>query len=114
MHTMTLQAQTLPEPLPDNPLQLVADWLAQAWEDALQPNPNSMVLATVDANNQPAARVVLCKELVADPGYLTFYTNYESRKGHDLAHNRRAAVNFHWDHRHRQVRLEGQVQRLTA
>ena len=40
-----------------------------------------MVLATADANHQPSARVVLCKELVADPGYVTFYTNYESQKG---------------------------------
>ena len=43
-----------------------------------------------DRRREPStvARVVLCKELVADPGYVTFYTNYESQKGHDLAHNR--------------------------
>src|SRR6267154_79495 len=73
--------ETLPEPLPANPLQLAADWLAQARADAAQPNPNSMVLATVDGRGQPSARVVLCKDIAAEAGFITFYTNYLSRKG---------------------------------
>lgn len=105
--------ETLPEPLPANPLILVSEWLAQARIDAKQPNPNSMVLATVDARGQPSARVVLCKEIAPDPGYILFYTNYQSRKGRDLAQNPRAAVVFHWDHRHRQVRAEGRVTPLA-
>jgi pyridoxamine 5'-phosphate oxidase len=104
--------ETLPDPLPENPLTVAAEWLAQARTDSKQPNPNSMVLATVDADGQPSARVVLCKEISADAGYILFYTNYQSRKGRELADNPRAAVVFHWDHRHRQVRAEGRVEPL--
>jgi pyridoxamine 5'-phosphate oxidase len=109
----TFWTETLPEPLPDNPLLTAAEWLRQAQADAAQPNPNAMVLATVDARGFPSARVVLCKEINPDPGFISFYTNYESRKGNELAGNPRAAVVFHWDHRHRQIRIEGAVQRLT-
>jgi pyridoxamine 5'-phosphate oxidase len=68
-----------------------------------------MTLATVDATGQPSARIVLCKDIVAAEGYVAFYTNYHSRKGRDLAENPRAAIVLHWDHMHRQVRMEGQV-----
>jgi pyridoxamine 5'-phosphate oxidase len=105
--------ETLPDPLPDNPLILASEWLAQARIDAAQPNPNSMVLATVDARGQPSARVVLCKEIRPDPGFILFYTNYQSRKGRELVDNPQAAVVFHWDHRHRQVRAEGRVTPLS-
>jgi pyridoxamine 5'-phosphate oxidase len=99
--------------LPANPLDLAAQWLAQARIDAAQPNPNAMVLATADRRGQPSARVVLCKEIAAEAGFILFYTNYESRKGLELRENPRAAVVFHWDHRHRQVRAEGQVVPLS-
>jgi pyridoxamine 5'-phosphate oxidase len=105
--------ETLPEPLPANPLRVAAEWLEQAQIDAAQPNPNAMVLATVDARGQPSARVVLCKEICATDGFIVFYTNYQSRKGRELAANPRAAVVFHWDHRHRQVRAEGRVEPLS-
>lgn len=105
--------ETLPDPLPSNPLQVASQWLAQAQSDAAQPNPNAMVLATVDGRGQPSARVVLCKDIGVDAGYITFYTNYESRKGRELEANPRAAVVFHWDQRHRQVRAEGRVVRLA-
>jgi pyridoxamine 5'-phosphate oxidase len=105
--------ETLPDPLPANPLQLVADWLAQARSEAAQPNPNAMVLATVDGRGQPSARVVLCKDIAAEAGFITFYTNYLSRKGRELEMNPRAAAVFHWDHRHRQVRAEGRVARMS-
>lgn len=105
--------ETLPDPLPANPLQTASDWLAQARTDAAQPNPNAMVLATVDASGQPSARVVLCKDILAAEGSILFYTNYLSRKGRDLAAEPRAALVFHWDHRHRQIRAEGVVERLS-
>jgi pyridoxamine 5'-phosphate oxidase len=111
--TPTVWTETLPDNLPDNPLRVVADWLAQARADAAQPNPNAMVLATVDARGWPSARVILCKDIAVDAGYIAFYTNYESRKGRELALNPRAALVFHWDHRHRQVRAEGVVERLS-
>jgi pyridoxamine 5'-phosphate oxidase len=105
--------ETLPDPLPGNPLLVTAQWLAQARLDAAQPNPNAMVLATVDDRGCPSARVVLCKEIDTQAGYIVFYTNYQSRKGQELLSNRRAAVVFHWDHRHRQVRAEGRVEVLS-
>src|SRR5258708_10258456 len=104
---------TLPDPLTGNPLNLLAQWLAQAQADAAQPNPNAMVLATVDDRGYPSARVVLCKEINAQAGYIVFYTNYRSRKGRELEAKHRAAVVFHWDHRHRQVRAEGRVESLS-
>jgi pyridoxamine 5'-phosphate oxidase len=110
----TFWTENLPDPLPGNPLEIAARWLAQARADANQPNPNAMVLATADATGQPSARVVLCKDIVADPGYIVFYTNYRSRKGSELSANPRAAVVFHWDHVHRQVRIEGQVAESPA
>jgi len=111
--TRAVWTETLPDPLPANPIALAADWLKQAQLDAAQPNPNAMVLATVDGNGQPSARVVLCKEIAAASGCIFFYTNYQSRKGRELTANPRAAVTFHWDHRHRQVRAEGRVARLS-
>ena len=71
-----------------------------------------MVLATADENGQPSARVVLCKDIVPETGHIVFYTNYQSRKGRELRKNPRAAIVFHWDHRHRQVRAEGHVEPL--
>jgi pyridoxamine 5'-phosphate oxidase len=109
----TFHTETLPDPLPANPLETAAQWLAQAQRDAAQPNPNSMVLATVDKHGRPSARVVLCKEIAPEPGYLLFYTNYESRKGGELRDNPRAAIVLHWDHMHRQVRAEGRVEALS-
>ncbi|MDE2304882.1 MAG: pyridoxamine 5'-phosphate oxidase [Gammaproteobacteria bacterium] len=105
--------ETLPDVLPADPLAVAANWLAEAVADARQPNPNAMVLATVDARGQPSARVVLCKAIDAPSAEIHFYTNYHSRKGRELDANPRAAVVFHWDHRHRQVRAEGVVERLA-
>src|SRR5450631_3543171 len=102
----TFWTETLPDPLPANPLELANQWLAEAQDKAAQPNPNAMVLATVDGRGQPSARVVLCKEIAAQQGFILFYTNYLSRKGGELAGNPRAAVVLHWDHMHRQVRAE--------
>jgi pyridoxamine 5'-phosphate oxidase len=109
----TFWTETLPDPLPANPLEVASQWLSQARLDAAQPNPNSMVLATVDGRGHPSARVVLCKEIAPQQGYILFYTNYRSRKGAELIGNPRAAVVFHWDHRHRQVRAEGRVETLS-
>ena len=108
-----LWTEKLPDPLPGNPLEVARQWLVQAELDAAQPNPNAMVLATVDARGYPSARVVLCKEINPRPGFILFYTNYQSRKGRELAANARAALVFHWDHRHRQIRAEGPVEALS-
>ncbi|HET6629111.1 MAG TPA: pyridoxamine 5'-phosphate oxidase [Woeseiaceae bacterium] len=97
----------LPEALPDDPMQVAAAWLREATAKAAQRNPSSMTLATVGADGQPSARVVLCKAFMADPGYLVFYTNYRSRKARELAEHRQVAAVFHWDDLGRQVRIEG-------
>lgn len=106
---MTHAPEGLPDPLPAEPLITVERWLAEATRRALQPNPNAMVLATSDEHGRPSARVVLCKQLVPQPGYLVFFTNYLSRKGRQLTAFPRAAVVMHWDYLHRQVRIEGPV-----
>jgi pyridoxamine 5'-phosphate oxidase len=104
----------LPEPLPADPFALFAEWFAAANEQRVQPNPDAMVVATVDADGHPSARVVLCKQLIASPGYVVFFTNYQSRKGRALGATGRAAAVFHWDAFSRQVRLEGPVLRSPA
>jgi pyridoxamine 5'-phosphate oxidase len=106
--------QSLPDPLPAEPFTLAAAWLAEATRRADQPNPNAMVLATCDANGHPSARVVLCKEMEPAGGSVRFVSNYESRKGRELAANPRAALVFHWDHLHRQVRMEGVVHKAAV
>jgi pyridoxamine 5'-phosphate oxidase len=111
---MEWHREHLPDPLPGEPLTLALDWLQQAREGATQPNPDSMVLATVDERGFPQARVVLCKEIMPLPGFITFFTNYHSDKGRALAANGRAAVVMHWDQLHRQVRIEGPVVKASA
>ncbi|HVO46169.1 MAG TPA: pyridoxamine 5'-phosphate oxidase [Steroidobacteraceae bacterium] len=108
---MSPPTELLPDPLPAEPLAVVNRWLAESWQLKQQPNPNAMVLATTTPEGHPSARVVLCKEIVPEPGYLVFYTNYLSRKGQQLTRNPRAAAVMHWDHLHRQVRVEGPIVR---
>lgn len=111
---MPEHTELLSDPLPADPLTLAQTWLAQAWGARHQPNPNAMVLATASPDGRPSARVVLCKDIQPEPGFIVFYTNYESRKGHELTATGRAAVVMHWDHLHRQVRIEGQVIKAPA
>lgn len=104
----------LPTSLPDDPMPLFEQWFAGARAARAQPNPDAMALATVGAEGQPSVRIVLCKKLVTNPGYAVFFTNYDSRKGDELAAHPRAAAVFHWDSFGRQVRLEGPVVRSPA
>lgn len=87
----------------------------QRWFDAVVeagvPEPNAMVVATADATGRPSARTVLLKGV--DPRGFAFYTNLESRKGRELAHNPRAALVFRWDALERQVLVGGGVTRVT-
>ena len=73
-------------------------------------DPRAMVLATVDTTPKPAARVVLFKELVA--GGFCFYTNYNSRKGREIATNEHAALLFYWQPLNQQIRIEGRLQKM--
>ncbi len=101
----------LPETLPEEPMALARAWFEHAQREAGQRNPNSMTLVTADADGQPSGRVVLCKAFVAEPGYLVFYTNYESAKGRALDANPRCAAVMHWDALGRQLRVEGHALR---
>jgi len=105
--------QSLPETLPPEPMSLVVAWLAEATTRRDQPNPDGMVLATCDEAGHPSARVVLSKGIDVGAGTIRFVTNYESRKGQELAAQPRAALVMHWDHLHRQVRIEGLVQKAS-
>ena len=106
---MMFTSGALPSTLPDEPMPTVEAWFREARERKVQPNPDSLVLASATPDGAPSARVVLCKKLVASPGYLVFFTNYDSRKGHELAANPRVAGVLHWDALSRQVRFEGRV-----
>jgi pyridoxamine 5'-phosphate oxidase len=106
--------QSLPGQLPDEPVSMLATWLAQATARRDQPNPNAMVLATCDSQGRPSARIVLCKEIDVATGSVRFVTNYASRKGRELELNPRAALVMHWDHLHRQARIEGVVHKVSG
>jgi len=93
-----------------DPIQQFHTWFAQAL-DAKLPEPNAMTVATVDAAGRPAARILLIKG--ADERGFVFFTNYESRKGHELAVNPHASLLFHWIELERQVRIEGKVERTS-
>ena len=97
--------------LDPDPLTQFERWLADAIE-AGQLEPFAMALATATPDGRPSARMVLLRGL--DARGFAFYTNYESRKGDELARNPRAALVFWWDRLGRQVRVEGSVERVTA
>jgi pyridoxamine 5'-phosphate oxidase len=94
-----------------DPLVQFRAWFAAAEARGL-PAVNAMTLATADAAGRPSARVVLLKEL-DDRGFV-FFTNYDSRKGDELAANPHAALVFYWQPLERQVRVEGAVERIDA
>lgn len=104
----------LPDELPPDPMPCVQDWLAEAFEKEVQRNPHAMACVTVDEASRPTARMVLCKEIVPDPGYVVFYTNYHSAKARDIAGNPNVALLLHWDALGRQVRIEGIAVRSPA
>ena len=97
--------------VPGNPLPLFKLWFDQAVR-AECPEPNSMTLATADKAGNPSARIVLLKG--ADENGFSFFTNYESQKGQDLAVRPQAALLFHWHELERQIRIQGVVERVSA
>lgn len=94
-----------------DPLQQFRAWLDQALKAEL-PEPNAMTLATVGADGRPSTRIVLIKGV--DERGIVWYTNYDSRKGRELAGNAHAALQFHWVELERVVRIEGTVDMVTA
>lgn len=94
-----------------DPMEQFKKWFDEALT-AEVPEANAMSLATVDANGRPSSRIVLIKEF--DHRGFSWFTNYESRKGHQLHQNQHAALLFHWIGLERQVRIEGRVERISA
>jgi pyridoxamine 5'-phosphate oxidase len=86
-------------------------WLGEAI-DAQLPEPNAMTLCTVGGDLRPSSRIVLIKGF--DARGIVWYTNYESRKGRELAGNPYAALQFHWVELERVVRIEGRVEKASA
>jgi pyridoxamine 5'-phosphate oxidase len=93
------------------PLDQFAHWLQEAIQAEL-PEPNAMTVATVGSDLRPSTRVVLIKGY--DERGIVWYTNYESRKGRELAGNPYAALQFHWVELERVVRIEGRMEKVSA
>ncbi len=98
---------------PDEPFSLFHRWFGEAVKtEQLPVEPNAMTLATVDADGRPHCRVLLLKAL--DERGFTFFSNYDSAKGEQLAARPFAAMTFFWPSLERQVRIEGRVERVSA
>jgi pyridoxamine 5'-phosphate oxidase len=93
-----------------NPAEQFMVWFEEA-EKASIPEPNAMTLATCSIDFKPSARIVLLKGI--ENGAFIFYTNYESRKGKELMWNPYASLLFFWNALHRQVRIEGRVNKVS-
>lgn len=93
-----------------DPLQQFDQWLQEAIASEV-PEPNAMTVATVASNLRPSTRVVLIKGY--DAQGITWYTNFDSRKGQELAGNPFAALQFHWVELERVVRIEGMVKKVS-
>lgn len=94
----------------DKPFEQFKLWFENALEAKI-PEPNAMVVASVSKEGMPSARVVLLKGF--DERGFVFYTNYESQKGRELAHNPGCALVFNWLELERQIRIEGQAEKLS-
>jgi len=95
----------------NEPLKQFRAWLDEALTEKV-PEPNAMTLATVGEDGRPSTRIVLIKEL--DERGLVWFSNYDSRKGRELASHPQAALQFHWVEMERVVRVEGHVERIDA
>jgi pyridoxamine 5'-phosphate oxidase len=97
-------------PVVANPISLFQDWMAEARLAELN-DSNAMSLATVDSDGMPDVRIVLLKD-ISDAGF-SFFTNLQSMKGQQLIANPRAALCLHWKSLRRQVRIRGNISRVS-
>ncbi len=95
----------------DNPIEQFGRWFEDAGKAEVL-EPNAMTLATATKAGKPSARVVLLKSF--NPDGFIFYTNYHSRKGHELHENNQASLLFYWDVMERQVRIEGVIEKIEV
>jgi pyridoxamine 5'-phosphate oxidase len=104
-------AELLEATAAQDPMVQFQGWLDDAIANKI-PEPNAMTLATVGSNLRPSARIVLIKGL--DARGIVWFTNYQSRKGQELAGNPFASIQFHWVEMERTVRVEGRVEKISA
>ena len=94
----------------NDPIELFRVWMEEAKKT--EPNdPNALALATSDKDNNPSVRMVLLKDFSKD-GF-TFYTNLNSQKGNEIKSNPKAAMCFHWKSLLRQIRITGQIKKVS-
>ena len=99
----------LSQSMTQNPLLLLQSWLNEAMELDLQPNPDTMAIATSNSQGLPNVRMVLCKEINTKEGYVVFYTNYNSVKSLEIKENPKCSALFHWDKLGYQIRIRGEI-----
>ncbi|MBL7969257.1 MAG: pyridoxamine 5'-phosphate oxidase [Prolixibacteraceae bacterium] len=104
------KSELLESGIKPNPFEQLRIWLAEAISGK-ETEPTAMVLSTIDAQGFPESRVVLLKELKDDG--LVFYTNYESKKGNQIAQNGHVAVVLFWPQLERQVRIKGIAKKIS-
>ena len=90
-----------------NPMKVLNDWMKEVSNDGKQPNPNCFSIATTNREGSSNARMVLCKEIDIEDGYIVFYTNYNSTKAIELDYQSECSGVFHWDNYGYQVRIKG-------
>ena len=103
----------LSQSMTQNPLLLLQSWFNEALELDLQPNPDTMVIATSNSQGLPNVRMVLCKEINTEEGYVVFYTNYNSVKSMEIKENPKCSALFHWDKLGYQIRIRGEILQST-
>lgn len=96
--------------MPENPIALLEQWLQEAIRAQVN-EPTAMLVGTATASGRPSIRTVLLKEVLG--GKLVFYSNYESRKGQQIAENPHVACTFLWHELERQIHVEGSIERLS-
>lgn len=96
--------------LPQDPLQLVTQWLQEA-VDLKVHEPTAVIVASASRDGKPSMRTVLLKEIL--DGQLIFYSNYHSRKGRQMAENPHVALTFLWHELERQIHIEGRVEHVA-
>ena len=94
-----------------DPIVQFSTWFDEAVKAEIA-EPNAMSVATVDADGKPSSRIVLLKQV--DPAGFTWFTNYRSRKGLEIAERPYVALLFHWVELERQVRIEGKIEQVSA
>lgn len=95
-----------------SPFEQFQQWFNETIEANFY-EPNAMILATANSQAVPSVRTVLLKDFGVEQGFV-FFTNYQSRKGHEIAQNPNGSLLFYWDRLHRQVRIEGTLQKVAS